>query len=228
MKKVPFLLGLLFITLTISRVAEFFGNDSRAWLMALALAAAVYACAYLAGFKTSQRSSLIALAIFVIIEGFFNTIETVMWSFETGRWNSQVSGFYIYRVADIIYGIFPTIAAGLLAWVAKNADRIPDSSRKGNWKEKLASGISEWFAGRLPESSAQVPAVPEETPRVTEALPEWLPIIPKTKEEFRQLYQEGIIQIPEKVSSAKLAEYLPVGERSVRDWITYAKNGHND
>lgn len=53
--------------------------------------------------------------------------------------------------------------------------------------------------------------------------PEWLPIVPTSKEEFLELYNAGTITIPPKMKSAELAKHLPVSERTVRNWLAGIK-----
>jgi hypothetical protein len=227
MKRLPLILGLIFISVTVHRVALFSGGGFNGWIVALGLAIGVFLSAYFSELKTTSKPALVALVAFVLVDSLFNVSEVLKWSVEQGRWDftlkfSEQTSIYIYRISDPIFGIFPTLAAALLGWLSKSTERLI-VNRKGNWKDRLLNGFITWIFGN---DSETVPAISGKIPVEDKRLPSWLPIIPKSKEHFRQLYREGIIQIPQDITSTELAEYLPVGERQVRNWISYARNGH--
>jgi hypothetical protein len=151
MKRLPLLLALLFITVTIRRVADFSGGDGLAWTTAIGLAAGVYVSAYLTGYATTQKPAWVALVLFILLDGFFNEAETINWSVKMGRWNATVQLFgdsqlWLYRIADPIYGLFPTISAAVLGWLSRYTDKL--IAGKGIWHS-----ISNWLANEIEEAA---------------------------------------------------------------------------
>lgn len=230
MKRLLFVLGLVFIVITTSRIAAFSGGGFLGWTIAIGLAVSVYVMAYVLEEDGKVNYKALTMLIFLaLVDGFFNFSETIRWSMETGRWDIAMSygerQFYIYRVSDFILGIFPTVTAAGTAWVARSLEKKERKLSKG-WKKDLQDGLVKAVLGYLPEGSGTLPEVEKPARKRVEGLPEWLPVIPQSKEEFRQLCQEGIISLPEDVTSLELAKHLPVSDRSVRNWLAYAKNGH--
>lgn len=169
MRRIPFILGLVFIAVTTSRIADFAGGDLRAWIMSLALTGSVFASAYYMDFKTTFKRSVVVLIILAILDTTFNLGDTLKWSVETGRWDfvlkfSNGTGLYIYQIADIIYGIFPTIAAVLMAYLSKGVERIPVSSKKGTWKDRLIEGVTNWVLGSIEQTHVHSHATHEIAP----------------------------------------------------------------
>ena len=129
MKRFPLLLGMLFITVTIRRVAHFAGGDALAWTFSIALAMSVYISAYLTGWATTRRIAWVSLIFFASVDGFFNLAETLNWSVATGRWSTSVilwgqQQLFVYRFADVLYGAFPTLAAAMLGWLAMYSEKL--------------------------------------------------------------------------------------------------------
>lgn len=157
MKRLPFLLGLAFVAVTSTRVADFAGGDKLAWFYSIGLTGSVFITAYFLDFKTTFRRSTLILGVLILFDTAFNLGETLKWSVESGRWNfvlefSNGIRIYLYQIADIIYGIFPTIAAVLMAYLAKSVERIPVTHRRGTLKDKVSSALADWLTGRLPET----------------------------------------------------------------------------
>jgi hypothetical protein len=61
----------------------------------------------------------------------------------------------------------------------------------------------------------------------SEALPEWLPEVPDSRTEFARLVAIGRIHLPEGVTGADLAEYIPAvgSDRTGRNWLKAIRNG---
>ena len=127
--------------------------------------------------------------------GIYTVIVVVLIALSNVPW-----GLKIIIALIPLLGVAFYIGMGFETDLANRLDEIADEKRRKREERKSS--------GKLPE--------------ISKGLPDWLPVVPKTKEEFRQLYP----QIPQNVTSAEIAEHLPVGERQVRNWITYAKNGH--
>ncbi len=151
MKRLPLILGLIFISVTVHRVALFSGGGFNGWAIALALAIGVFLSAYFSEMKTTSKPALIALVAFVLVDGLFNVSEVLKWSVEQGRWDfalkfSDDTRIYIYRLADPLYGVFPTLAAAMLGWLSRATERLM-VNRRGNWKDRLLNGITDWLLG---------------------------------------------------------------------------------
>lgn len=167
MKRLPLLLGLIFISVTVHRVALFSGGGFNGWAVALALAIGVFLSAYFTEMKTTSKPALVALVAFVLVDGLFNVSEVLKWSVEQGRWDfalkfSDQTSVYIYRFADPLYGIFPTLAAAMLGWLSKAAEKLI-VNRKVNWKDRLLNGITDWLLGGAQpaaQNDAQNPTPP--------------------------------------------------------------------
>lgn len=129
MKKLPFLLGLLFVTITVSRIASFMGGGFLGTLTAVSLALGVYVSAYYISPKTTRTPAIVCLVVFGFFDCVFNFGETMKWSVDTGRWAFRLDiGDWrvpIYQIADIAYGIFPTVAAAILAYLARAVEKMP-------------------------------------------------------------------------------------------------------
>lgn len=69
--------------------------------------------------------------------------------------------------------------------------------------------------------------VPEDQAKDTGNLPEWLSVIPKDRQHFRQLVETGHLSLPEDVTGADLAKIIPtVGSpRTGQNWLSDVKNG---
>lgn len=231
-RRFPVLLGLLFISVTIRRIADFSGGDALAWTFALGLAVSVFAMAYYSRFAKTQASALVTLVFLVIVDGMFNLSEVLKWSVEVGRWNFPIrlwqdQDWYIYRVADFVYGLFPTIAAMLLGWVTGRASQIPiGGTRRGSFRQRALA----WLADTLFGEEAKTEDLPEDERKEiddTEDLPPWLPILPTSRSEFLEMIAAGRIRLPEDVTGERLAELIPAvkTDRTGRNWLKAARNG---
>lgn len=240
MKQLPALLAFGFIGITVVRIASFASDGSLQWnilgtAFAIMLAMSVYVSSFFLGYANSRNAALVAIVFFGAVDITFNFAETLSWSVQSGRWNQTVDfGFYnlhVYRFADVIYGLFPTMAAALLGYLMKFVSQIPKGkSRPGR------RGIFELLAD-LAESQLDVPEnVParsgtreketEPVPEHSGTLPKWLPAVPQSKKQFVKMYRSGDITLPEETTAVELSEYLPVGERATRNWIKAAQNGN--
>lgn len=64
------------------------------------------------------------------------------------------------------------------------------------------------------------------TNKKTETLPEWLPKIPASRNEWRQMIKEGV-KVPEYINGSELANLLDVSNRSGRNYLQDARqNGY--
>lgn len=234
MRRIPFILGLIFIAVTTKRVADFAGSTIQAWLMAIALTCSVFVSAYYLDFKDTSKKAALALIVLAFLDMVFNLGDTLKSSVETGRWDftiqfSDKSGLPIYRWADFIYGLFPTIGAILMAYLARAVERLPVSRRKGTLKEKLTLWLSEWLTGNLPEPSGKTSESKEKeksVPEPSKDLPEWLPVVPANVKEFQNLIRSGKVALPKKITGAELAKYVPVSPRSAQNWLASVRNGN--
>lgn len=138
MKRLPILLAFGFIGITIVRIASFASDGSWQWnilgtIFAIMLAMSVYVSSFFLGYAHSRRSAMWSLIFFGLVDIIFNFAETLSWSVQVGRWDTMVdfgfSQLYIYRLADVIYGLFPTVAAALLGNLVRFVSQIPDGGK---------------------------------------------------------------------------------------------------
>lgn len=178
-KRAPVLLSALFIGVTVTRVSRFAGGGLLGWLFALGLAGGVFVAAYFVDYgqtgakkRPTARPALAALVFFVFVDGLFNLADVINHSLESGRWMTQVvllDGiyWYPYRLADILYGAFPTIAVALLGWLARGADKI--GGRPKGWRKALEGFVTGWLLGHTEGIPAEVeivePVPPRELPK---------------------------------------------------------------
>lgn len=145
MKKLPFLLGLLFVTITVSRIASFMGGGFLGTLTAVSLALGVYVSAYYVSPKTTRRPAIVCLIVFGFFDCIFNFGETMKWSVDSGRWAFRLDignlRVPIYQIADIAYGIFPTVAAAILAYLARSVERMPSPVQRKSVAKRTQSVV---------------------------------------------------------------------------------------
>jgi uncharacterized SAM-binding protein YcdF (DUF218 family) len=163
MRRIPFFLGLAFILVTVSRVADFAGGTVLAWSMAIGLTFSVFISAYFLDWERPRIAAMLCLAFFLVVDTAFNLGETLKWSVESGRWDFSlplgtygpyVFAFPIYRVADFVYGLFPTTSAALLGWLARKVDRI-GVGRKMGFVDTVKAELLKWLVGEI-ETKAKV------------------------------------------------------------------------
>lgn len=132
MRKSPTILAMVFILITLVRVAEFSETRMRAgllgWFFSIALGAGVYFFAWFTREHVSRqegvdkRSATVqrwawgGLAFFVLVDGIFNAAEV---------WLSVNPQTTLMLVTTLIYGIFPTLAVATLGALQGHVDRLP-------------------------------------------------------------------------------------------------------
>ena len=215
------ILAILFICITIFRVSTFAAGESDyGWrfisaVFAVSLAISIFACSFFTGYENTKIPAMIGLVFFVFIDGYFNFIETLMWSVDQDRWSQQIEFmgrvFYTYRYADIMYGLFPTVAVAILGNLYRYTLLIQDNKPRGLWKE-----LQNIWDSLLVEEEPKKQSAPE--PKVAEK-PEWLGEPPKSKKHFLSLIRKGKITIPEDLTPVALNEWTPVSLRSTQDWL---------
>jgi len=186
------------------------GEDWRKWA-AIATAVAIEGAGMFLSILTTKTYSAWQKKAATIKEiyamagsvGIYTIIVVVLITLSNIPW-----GLKIIIALIPLLGVSFYIGMGFETDLANRLDEIADEKRRKREERKIA--------GKLPKTSGNFP-------ELSRGLPEWLSVVPKTKEEFRQLYP----QIPQDVTSAEIAEYLPVGERQVRNWIIYARNGQS-
>ncbi len=151
MRKLPTILAGLFLAITLVRVADFSAQAMRAgalgWLFSAGLGVAVYTTAYFARVsatdkdgeesersKVARRSSIFALILFIVVDGFFNLSEVL-----------RVVPELDLRIAAFVYGLFPTAAAGLLGYLQGHIDRLPVPPKRYSIGLSLRVIISRWL-----------------------------------------------------------------------------------
>jgi len=166
MRKSPTLLAALFIAITLTRVADLvsvgFNSGYTGWIFSVGLGLSVFVCAYFlrvnasrgdVEFTSSRRVRFIsgvALIFFVLVDGLFNLTETLR----------QLTDDNLY-FAGIVYGIFPTLAAGLLGVMQGYVDRLPKPANPYSVYNALRKTITLRLLGSTrPAESLQEPTPP--------------------------------------------------------------------
>jgi len=127
MRRLPTLIAIVFISLTLSRVADYvdakFHAGGWSWMFSIGLAAAIFVSAYytrktVKDEKTPNRNrryaAWVSLLFFVGADGYFNLAEVLLVADSMSSW---------FVVGPWIYGLFPTIAAVLMGTLQGYLDR---------------------------------------------------------------------------------------------------------
>lgn len=145
MKHIPNALVLLFLCITLTRVAELaglLGAGLLGWLFAAGLGMGVYGAAYWQ--RTTdpalRRAAGVTLAFFIAADGLFNSAD--VWRTLTALGIVSVTPFNVsdpvLALAGLLYAVFPTTAAALLGWMQGHVDRQPAvtarASLGGAWR----------------------------------------------------------------------------------------------
>lgn len=162
----PVLLSGFFVAITVHRVADYIDGGWVSWAFSVGLAMCVFASAFYLGYKDTRLSAASSLIFFIFADGVFNVAEVINWSIGAGRWDTTVTvmgfGVSVYRFTDVLYGLFPTAATGLLGWLSRDAARIPAFGKKTIWgalQDLLMVAISD----EQPVSRGSTPA--KESPK---------------------------------------------------------------
>ena len=150
MKRLPTLLAIVFVIITLFRVAQFSGEAMKAgylgWLFSIGLGASVFATAYWTRVsavgrngeedprsKRARTTAWISLVLFVCADGAFN-----LWEVQRSVTDTKL------QTAAAIYGLFPTLAVALLGALQGFVDRIPTPPRPQR-KTGLRIVIVDWI-----------------------------------------------------------------------------------
>jgi len=156
MKRIPFLLGLALIILTLTRVADFTGAGTTthytilAWAFASGLTISVFTSAYFMNWKSTRSPALWILVFCLFADGLFNFFETVRWSIEIGMWNQTVQlaegvEIPIYRIGHTLYGLSPTVLAAMLGWLAQKTEGLGNKRRRDGFIAMLKAELIAWL-----------------------------------------------------------------------------------
>ena len=160
MRKLPTILAGLFLIITLTRVAALAADGMGAgllgWAFAAGLGAAVYVSAYytrVSGLdrngdedrrsKSVRRAAMVSLVLFAAVDGLFNLAEVL---------RSLTDPTLI--AAAWVYGLFPTLAAGLLGWLQGHVDRLPRPPQR----YALGVALRAWAVSLIPQASVDTPA----------------------------------------------------------------------
>lgn len=154
-RRLPTITAALFLALTLERVASFtrdlMGADPlNAILFSAGMAVAIYTAAYYsrasAGLSTTKarktkrrkvrmnarQFARLALIAFILCDGAFNLADSL---------NSLTNDAYMPLA--VVYGIFPTLAAGLLGMLQGYVDRLP---HKRASTAQVVADVRAWLA----------------------------------------------------------------------------------
>lgn len=161
MKKLPLLLSMLFLAITLARVAKFSDDYLQAgglgWVFSIALGVAVFAAAYWTRVATTRKQAVAALVLFVSIDAFFNFAHV---------WLSADTEQPLVAGGAVLYGLFPTLAVALLGWLSGAISRLPPGvgERNRNRLEQVFyNRIAAWAerAEQIEQARVLEPATPE-------------------------------------------------------------------
>jgi len=177
MRRLPTLTAGLFLALTLERVSNFTratmgASPVNAWLFSAGLACAVYLSAYYSRatgatarkgkrktprlFRWNVRTfARLALVVFIVADGAFNLADALRTLIETGQ--------TAYLPFGVAYGVFPTLAAGLLGMLQGYVDRLPHKKRKTgaagvDWANGVRS-VQAWLQTRTQKAAPVVQQV---------------------------------------------------------------------
>ena len=164
MRKSPYLLAIFFVAITISRVAYYASFGLRqSWLgdfFAIGLAAGVYVTAFYVGHNATKGRAIALLILFMAVDLFYNELELIL-TLSTGTLVAPDSNFLnmdagnirnLLQFSALIYGAFPTIAAGGLGWLQSGAERIAvlrSRSILPSFTVAIAAKVVSWFPERV-------------------------------------------------------------------------------
>ncbi len=163
MRRLPTLLAMTFIGITLTRVAVLasgpLGAGWLGWLFAVGLGAGVYLAAY--WMKVSDAGTKAAasmtLAFFVLADLAFNNAEVYRHMAAQGTWED-----WMLRVAGLVYASFPTLAAALLGWLQGRVDRLPPAPmRKGAIFPRIKLWIAAQIDAQIPQDAGSAPQGPQ-------------------------------------------------------------------
>ena len=161
MRRLPTILAMTFVVITLARVADLAGGALGAgwmgWPFAIGLGAGVYLCSYwlkVADDRT-RVAALVSLVFFALADLVFNTSEVYRGMLANNTW-----GDGLLRLAGIVYAAFPTVAVGLLGWLQGRVDRLPPSPMR---KSAILPRIKLWFAAQI---DATIPQAAEPAPQL--------------------------------------------------------------
>jgi len=176
MRRLPTLTAGLFLALTLERVSNFTratmgATPINAWLFSAGLACAVYLSAYYsrAAGATARKGkrpkrvilrwnvrtfARVALVVFIVADGAFNLADALRSLYETGQ--------TAYLPFGIAYGVFPTVAAGLLGMLQGYVDRLPHKRKTNTPGVDWANGVRSvqaWLQTRTQKAAPVVQQV---------------------------------------------------------------------
>lgn len=120
MKRLPLILVGVFLSITLARVAAFAANQMQAgvlgWLFAAGLGVAVYASSYWTRTAITRKAAGVALVFFIGIDAYFNFADV---------WLAVDTTNQLVAAGAVLYGLFPTVAVGLLGWLSGAIRKLP-------------------------------------------------------------------------------------------------------
>jgi hypothetical protein len=119
-RRLPLALSAMFLAITLARVANLAAGPLHAgvlgWLYAVGLGLAVYTAAFWTRTATTRRSAAITLAFFVLVDCYMNLVDVLRVADMSTTW---------LLIAAWAYGLFPTLAVGLLGLLQAQISRLP-------------------------------------------------------------------------------------------------------
>lgn len=161
----------VFLAITLARVAGFTAETMSAgivfgWLFSVGLGVAVYASSYWTRNQTTRKSAVVALAFFILVDAFFNFAHV---------WMTAAHSSGLATTGAVLYGLFPTAAVALLAWMQTSVNKLPPGAT-GAKRQRLTANIYDWLADKFAVSAnAEIMPFAETKPEPTTSEPEAKP-----------------------------------------------------
>lgn len=137
-RRLPLALSAIFLAITLARVANLAAGPLHAgvlgWLYAVGLGVAVYTAAFWTRTATTRRSALLALSFFVLVDCYMNLVDVLRVADMSTTW---------LLIAAWAYGLFPTLAVGLLGLLQAQISRLPPVHSKSQASANLAARLQE-------------------------------------------------------------------------------------
>lgn len=160
MRNAPFRLAVVFLLITIERVALFTSLGLKVgwtgWVFGLGLPLGVYVSAFFLRYKETRWPGITMTGFFMLFDLWFNEGELIR-SLSSADLVPPDSNFLgmgaaeltnLMQISALAFGAFPTIAAAGLGWLQSGAERVA-VLRTRSWFGKfgLAIGarVSSWF-----------------------------------------------------------------------------------
>ena len=157
MRRLPILLVAAFLAITLARVAQFTAHHMQAgvlgWLFAAGLGVAVYTASYWTRTAITRKAAGVALVFFIGIDAYFNFADV---------WLAVDTTNQLVAAGAVLYGLFPTVAVGLLGWLSGAIRKLPPDAAQMR-SRRVGDALGERTLALIGASPADEVAQPTQT-----------------------------------------------------------------